>query len=30
VIGCSFLIELTALGGRKLLDVDAIHAVIRY
>lgn len=30
VIGCSFLIELTALGGRKLLDVDAVHAVIRY
>jgi adenine phosphoribosyltransferase len=30
VIGCSFLIELTALEGRKLLDVDLIHTVIRY
>jgi adenine phosphoribosyltransferase len=30
VIGCSFLIELTALEGRKLLDVEPIHTVIRY
>ena len=30
VIGCSFLIELTALEGRKLLDVEAVHTVIRY
>ncbi len=30
VIGCSFLIELSALDGRKLLDVDPIHTVIRY
>ena len=30
VIGCSFLIELSALGGRKLLDVEAVHSVIRY
>ena len=30
VIGCSFLVELTALEGRKLLDVDPIHTVIRY
>jgi adenine phosphoribosyltransferase len=30
VIGCSFLIELSALGGRRLLDVDRVHAVIRY
>ncbi len=30
VIGCSFLVELTALEGRKLLDVELIHTVIRY
>jgi len=30
VIGCSFLIELTALGGRDLLDAEHIHTVIRY
>ncbi len=30
VVGCSFLIELTALEGRKLLDVEPIHTVIRY
>jgi adenine phosphoribosyltransferase len=30
VIGCSFLVELTALEGRKLLDVEPIHTVIRY
>jgi adenine phosphoribosyltransferase len=30
VIGCSFLVELTPLEGRKLLDVDPIHTVIRY
>jgi adenine phosphoribosyltransferase len=30
VIGCSFLIELTALEGRKLLEVEPIHTVIRY
>jgi adenine phosphoribosyltransferase len=30
VIGCSFLIELTALEGRTLLDVELIHTVIRY
>jgi adenine phosphoribosyltransferase len=30
VIGCSFLIELTALDGRSLLDVERIHTVIRY
>jgi adenine phosphoribosyltransferase len=30
VIGCSFLIELSALAGRDLLDVDPIHTVIRY
>jgi adenine phosphoribosyltransferase len=30
VIGCSFLIELIALDGRRLLDVEPIHTVIRY
>ncbi len=30
VVGCAFLIELAALGGRKLLDVDRIHTVIEY
>jgi adenine phosphoribosyltransferase len=30
VIGCAFLIELTELEGRKLLDVEPIHTVIRY
>jgi adenine phosphoribosyltransferase len=30
VIGCSFLIELTALDGRRLLDVEPVHTVIRY
>lgn len=30
VIGCSFLVELTALEGRKRLDVEPIHTVIRY
>jgi adenine phosphoribosyltransferase len=30
VVGCSFLIELGALDGRGLLDVDPIHTVIRY
>ena len=30
VIGCSFLVELTALEGRKLLDIELIHTVIRY
>jgi len=30
VIGCSFLVELNALEGRKLLDVEPIHSVIAY
>jgi adenine phosphoribosyltransferase len=30
VIGCSFLVELTDLEGRKLLDVEPVHTVIRY
>lgn len=30
VVGCAFLIELVALGGRKRLDVDRIHCVLRY
>jgi adenine phosphoribosyltransferase len=30
VIGCSFLVELSALDGRRLLDVELIHTVICY
>ena len=30
VVGCSFLIELRDLGGRKALGVDRIHSVIAY
>jgi adenine phosphoribosyltransferase len=30
VVGCAFLIELTALQGRKLLDVDRVHTVLPY
>ena len=30
VVGCSFLIELSDLAGRRLLDVETIHSVIRY
>jgi adenine phosphoribosyltransferase len=30
VVGCSFLIELSDLGGRKGLGVDRIHSVIAY
>lgn len=30
VAGCAFLIELTALAGRKRLDVDRIHTVLEY
>ncbi len=30
VVGCAFLIELTALEGRGRLDVDPIHALLRY
>jgi adenine phosphoribosyltransferase len=30
VVGCSFLIELTALNGRRRLGVDRVHAVIQY
>ncbi|MEE2674413.1 MAG: adenine phosphoribosyltransferase [Myxococcota bacterium] len=30
VAGCAFLIELTFLEGRKLLDVEPFHSVIRY
>jgi adenine phosphoribosyltransferase len=30
VVGCSFLIELTALKGRERLDVEPVHTVIRY
>jgi adenine phosphoribosyltransferase len=30
VVGCSFLVELSALDGRNLLDVEPIHTVIRY
>lgn len=30
VIGCSFLIELAALHGRKALDVDRVHSVLEF
>ncbi len=30
VVGCSFLVELEFLEGRKLLGVDPCHAVVRY
>lgn len=30
VVGCAFLIELTALGGRKRLAVDDVHVLLRY
>ncbi|MCL4683896.1 adenine phosphoribosyltransferase [Myxococcota bacterium] len=30
VVGCAFLIELTALAGRRRLDVDPIHVLLRY
>jgi adenine phosphoribosyltransferase len=30
VLGCAFLIELGALGGRTRLDVPEIHAVLAY
>ena len=30
VVGAAFLIELTGLGGRALLRVDPIHAVLTY
>ena len=30
IVGCAFLIELAALGGRARLDVPRIHAVIAY
>ena len=30
VVGCSFLIELTDLNGRKRLDCDRIHVVLDY
>ena len=30
VIGCSFLMELLALGGRQRLDVEHIHATLEY
>jgi len=30
VVGCAFLIELEALGGRAQLDAKQIHAVLRY
>ena len=30
VVGCAFLIELTALGGRSRLDVEPIHVLLRY
>ncbi len=30
VVGCAFLIELEALGGRAKLDVPEIHSLLRY
>lgn len=30
VVGCAFLIELTALGGVAKLGVDRVHSVLRY
>lgn len=30
LVGCAFLIELSALGGRARLDVPAVHAVLEY
>jgi adenine phosphoribosyltransferase len=30
VVGCAFLIELVALGGRALLDAKRVHAVLPY
>lgn len=30
VVGCAFLIELTALGGRERLGVDDVHVLLRY
>ena len=30
VVGCAFVIELTALDGRKRLGVDDVHVVLRY
>ena len=30
IVGCAFLIELTALGGRDQLKVDRVHSVLDY
>jgi len=30
LLGCAFLIELTALGGRARLDVPIVHSVLEY
>lgn len=30
IVGCAFLVELTALGGRERLDVPIVHAVLDY
>ena len=30
LLGCAFLIELTALGGRLRLDVPVVHSVLEY
>jgi len=30
VVGCAFLIELTALAGRSRLGVDDVHVLLRY
>ncbi len=30
LVGCAFLVELAALGGRARLDVPTVHAVLEY
>lgn len=30
IVGCSFLVELEALAGRKLLEPADVHSVLRY
>jgi adenine phosphoribosyltransferase len=30
IVGCAFLIELSALDGRRRLDVEPIHVLLRY
>jgi len=30
LLGCAFLIELSALGGKARLDVPIVHCVLEY